>query len=439
MERLVYEPFKAVMKGDFIEEARAKGPFVIVIDGLDECEDKRGVEELIDQMLDFFKQHPTIPLRFFIASRVEQHIRARLEVSGVRLSNLDSYKTQSDIYKFLHASFHAASKRDRVIRAYAQAHGEWPTKLDMDNLLQHIGSSFVLASSIFKFIVYPAAEDDPSTPMERLPRTLQMNGLDGLYMQTLSRSQHLSYFRNIISTIALVRRPLSVVEISGLLGIEVFEVVRVLLNLQAIIHVPGSDEEDSVTLCHTSLRDFLTTESRSGPFFVPHSFHLHLSYHLVSSATKNSKVHEPAYDNYVWRLKDHWQEGFSQTYPRNLTNEIEHFKAPRSLHANRLPYRAFLCDMFFFSLFLERFRASSDTLYLLTQCAKQLALVAECPGDRFRPWLETGMYYPVKADGLICIAQLTERTYKTVQHDLRRASSAIYAKVLFLYFILPFI
>jgi hypothetical protein len=93
------------------------------------------------------------------------------------------------------------------------------------------------------------------TPMDRLPFTLEMNGLDSVYTQTLSRSQHLPHFRTIISTIAFIFRPLSIVDISALLGIEAFEVVRVLLNLQAIIRVPGTDEKGAVTLSHKSLLD----------------------------------------------------------------------------------------------------------------------------------------------------------------------------------------
>ena len=34
---------------------------------------------------------------------------------------------------------------------------------------------------------------------------------------------------------------------------------------------------DPVTMCHTSLLDFLTTESRSRCFFAPPSFHCHLA------------------------------------------------------------------------------------------------------------------------------------------------------------------
>ncbi|RXW11550.1 hypothetical protein EST38_g14305, partial [Candolleomyces aberdarensis] len=203
----------------------AKGPFLIVVDGLDECEDKRGVGEFIDHLLNFFEEHPAIPLRVFIASRVEQHIRACLETDGVVLGNLNSHSAQDDVEEFLQASFRTAGRKDRVIRAYVRTRGAvWPTKSDTDKLIKHIGGSFVLASTMFKNIVQPATEEDPTTPMDCLPLTLEMNGLDGLYAQTLSRSQHLPCFRDIMSTIALLEEPLSIAGISDLLGIEGFEV-----------------------------------------------------------------------------------------------------------------------------------------------------------------------------------------------------------------------
>ncbi|RXW14116.1 hypothetical protein EST38_g11741 [Candolleomyces aberdarensis] len=187
LDLLILSPFQAVIDQGVLAENLANGPFLIVVDGLDECEDKQGVEEFIDHMLNFFEEHPKIPLRVFIASRVEQHIRERLETDGVLLGNLDSHSARKDIERFLQASFQIAAKRDRVIRAYVRARGSWPTQSDMDKLVKHINGSFVLASSIFKYIVQPATETDPTTPMDRLPLTLEMNGLDGLYAQALAR------------------------------------------------------------------------------------------------------------------------------------------------------------------------------------------------------------------------------------------------------------
>ncbi|RXW13290.1 hypothetical protein EST38_g12564 [Candolleomyces aberdarensis] len=285
MQYLVYAPFKAVVQhrtgvrasaplGGPSEEAvpgvttipaLSRGPFLIVLDGLDECDNKDEVQELIEGMLAFFDDNPFIPLRVFITSRVEQHIQSHLDVPGVRLDNLVDHCSDADITTFLDVLFKNEIRRNPVIRAYISEHGEWPSLNDRRKLVQHIGGSFIFASTVFKFIMGSTAEDGSSaTPMDRLPLALKMNpGLDGLYTQTLARSQHLPHFPDIISTIALLEEPLPTSGIAELLGISTYQVVNVLVNLQAIIQVPGTDDMP-VTLFHTSLRDFLTTQSRSG-------------------------------------------------------------------------------------------------------------------------------------------------------------------------------
>ncbi|KAJ2930248.1 hypothetical protein H1R20_g6825, partial [Candolleomyces eurysporus] len=276
LERLVYEPFTAAVGWGLMVKTVFHGPFLIVIDGLDECEDKDEVKEFIEHLLDFFKRHPSTPLRFFITSRVEQHIKECLKVNGVRLDDLVAHGSDDDILTFLEASFLLRAERDPVIAAYVRTRGQWPTRTDMNTLVHHIGGSFIFASALFKYIVAPS--DDGLNPMTRLPLTLNMNpGLDSLYAYTLARSQRLPHFSDVISTIALVFKPLPITGIAELLGIQTFEVFHILINLQAIIHIPGTDELP-VTFCHTSLRDFLTTESRSGHFFAPPSHHLYLSY-----------------------------------------------------------------------------------------------------------------------------------------------------------------
>ncbi|RXW23751.1 hypothetical protein EST38_g2103 [Candolleomyces aberdarensis] len=277
LRRLVYEPFKAAAKrGRLLKTFLLKGPFLIVIDGLDECEDRKEVEAFIDDMLDFFKKNPLVPLRFLITSRVEQHIQGRLEKDQVYLENLVNHCSRADIDTFMQACFDAEKQRNSVIKAYIRNHGDWPVENDKQQLVDHIGGSFIFASALFKYIVDPT--DDRSTPMDRLPHTLDMNpGLDTLYAKTLSRSQHLPYFSDIVSTLALIFEPLPITGIAELLRIEPFEFVRVLVNLQAIIHIPGTDNLP-VTMCHTSLRDFLTTKSRSGHFFTPPSYHLRILY-----------------------------------------------------------------------------------------------------------------------------------------------------------------
>ncbi|RXW25403.1 hypothetical protein EST38_g393 [Candolleomyces aberdarensis] len=277
MQCLVYAPFKAAVQGGTTIEALAQGPLLTVLDGLDECDNKDEVQELIDGMLLFFNENPFIPLRVFITSRVEQHIQSRLSVPGVQLDNLMDHCSDDDIATFLDILFEDGCRRNPIVQAYVHQHGEWPAQGDQRKLVQHIGGSFIFASAVFKFIMGADTEGNhATTPMDRLPLALKMNpGLDGLYAQTLAGSEHLPHFSNIISTIALLEAPLPTSGIAELLGIRTYEVVNVLVNLQAIIQVPGTDDIP-VTLCHTSLRDFLTTQSRSGSFFAPPSHHVRL-------------------------------------------------------------------------------------------------------------------------------------------------------------------
>jgi hypothetical protein len=432
LEQLVYGPFQAAMKGPLFVKTLATGPFLIVIDGLDECEDKRGVEEFLTHALDFFKRHPSIPLRIFIASRVEQHIHAHIKHDeGVVVRNLSDHSPDDDVRRFLEGSFQIAAKQNPVIQAYIHAHGSWPTPSDMGKLIVHVGGSFILASTIFKFIVQQPTEEDFMTPMDRLPLTLEMNGLDSLYTQTLSRSQHLPHFRVTISTIAFIFRPLSIVDISALLGIEVFEVVRVLLNLQAIIRVPGTDEQGVVTLSHKSLLDFLTTESRSGSLFVPPSFHLCLAYYCFSwnCEESNDSARLPASSRFH---KPYW-ESFATSGASDLINEIERFKACPPLRDGGMPYPAFFCTVFFYALFVGKPYPSNDASYLFTGCAKQLALAAECPDPllQIEGWLRNSTFMYLRDKIHRDIPSFTEDTCKTLQHHLQRASTAIYANVRF--------
>ncbi|RXW21867.1 hypothetical protein EST38_g4002 [Candolleomyces aberdarensis] len=287
LQYLVYEPFKAVVG----RKSRAKSfftkPYLIVIDGLDECEDKEGVQEFITSALKFFIQHPSIPLRFFITSRVEQHIHSScLKDGGVCLKDLASFCSRNDIQAFMRTVFDAQMKANPIIQAYVRHNGPWPSPSDANKLVDHIGGSFIFASTLFRFIFEQNSKEDNSTPMDRLPLALNINpGLDALYSQTLARAEHLPHFTNILSNIALLARPLPISGIAELLDIEAHQVSQVLVDLQAIIQVPGTDDAP-VTFFHTSLRDFLTTESRSGRFFADPSFHVRLFIQCITCELK---------------------------------------------------------------------------------------------------------------------------------------------------------
>ncbi|TEB28936.1 hypothetical protein FA13DRAFT_681566 [Coprinellus micaceus] len=259
MEELVYGPIQRAFA-----DSPKEGPVIIVIDGLDECEDRDEVEEFIDHLLEYFDERSPLNFRLIISSRIEEHIQSRLETQAVQIENLANHLLGDDILTFLTVTFSRAARQSRVIRAY----GKWPTDMELKTLLEHISGSFIFASTLLKYILGPS-DSDGLTPMERLPLALDMNpGLDGLYTDTLKRCCTFPHFTDIISAIGLAFDPMSIATLSWFLGIPSFRVLNVLVNLQAIIHVPGDDHHTPITLFHSSLRDFLVTESRSGPFFI---------------------------------------------------------------------------------------------------------------------------------------------------------------------------
>ena len=138
-------------------------------------------------------------------------------------------------------------------------------------------------TTIIKLLFAPSTKDG-LTPMDRLPQLLEMKpDFNSLYREILEPCSHFPFFLNITSTIALAFQPLSIAQIAELLNIKPFNVTNILINLHAIMQVPG-DDHSPVTLWHTSLRDFLTLEERAGPFFAAPSHHHCLAHRAIKIA-----------------------------------------------------------------------------------------------------------------------------------------------------------
>jgi len=278
VRRLVLEPFKRAVPS---VTSILKGPWLIVIDGLDECVDHDEVEEFIIALLFFFEENPKVPLRFLIASRVEQHIHRHLQSDSVSLENLIDYAPDADIKFFLRMFFQKEAKTNRVIRSY----GDWPTKDQISKLVEHIGGSFIFAATFARYILGRIDDDirleeapltkvqqppkDGLTPMERLELALNINpGLDGLYAHILSRAEESPHFPKLLLCLCLRDRhnlSNSIADIADMLACETFRVTEILVKLQAIVQVPG-DDHTPVTFFHTSVHDFLRDEGRSHRF-----------------------------------------------------------------------------------------------------------------------------------------------------------------------------
>ncbi|TEB32874.1 hypothetical protein FA13DRAFT_1576534, partial [Coprinellus micaceus] len=152
----------------------------------------------------------------------------------------------------------------------------WPAPDDMDQPVDYCDRSFIFGSTLARFILHGIGDRDLQTPMERLPLALKVNpGIDGVYQEVLSCTHYLPHFHIIISTIACIFAPLSISATAALLGLSTYKIICVVVGMQAILHIPGQDDEP-MTAFHSSFRDFLLDENRSGCYCTLPSHHTYL-------------------------------------------------------------------------------------------------------------------------------------------------------------------
>jgi NACHT domain len=243
-------------------------PMVIVIDGLDECDDKELMAQFIEIITDACQVDNQFPFRIFFTSRVEEHLRKKLEAhSSIYPLLLLDYNASGDIRKFFQSRFSTIQKEN--YRLMQNVPLPWPSDWDLDTLVGKASGSFIFASTLINFV-----DDGSDLPHRKLPIALTAHaGLDPLYTQVLSAAPCGPHFKQVINTIILLKSPPSITFLGNLLQLEAADVLQALLGIQSILMIPG-DNDHSIQLFHTSLRDFLTTESRSDAFFIGPAGHI---------------------------------------------------------------------------------------------------------------------------------------------------------------------
>ena len=99
-QKLIIDPIRAI-PSFAIPFLRAQKKLIIVIDALDECDDKLLMREFIKGVIRIFQENRRLPLQVIITSRVEVHIQEALETPGalsvVHLLSLSDFDARADI------------------------------------------------------------------------------------------------------------------------------------------------------------------------------------------------------------------------------------------------------------------------------------------------------------------------------------------------------
>ncbi|KAF7362588.1 WD40 repeat-like protein [Mycena venus] len=239
---------------------------VLLIDGLDECDDHNVQQEILRLIEDAVREHPRM-LKILIASRPESHISEVFHGTMLRglCRGFDINQSFADVEKYLLAEFARIHREHHETMQNAPT--PWPSCEVISTLVSRSSGYFMYAATVIKFI-----DDKDFRPTERLATVVQnlsttvarpFAALDHLYIQIFSSIPDRSRLLPILCVIINFRS--SSKDIEQLLGLDPGDVRLALRRLHSVLQVPPNDFDD-ISVYHASFRDFLGDETRSGEF-----------------------------------------------------------------------------------------------------------------------------------------------------------------------------
>ncbi|KAF9878267.1 putative pfs domain-containing protein [Colletotrichum karsti] len=255
------------------EEVKLQTSF-LVLDALDECSSAEDIAAFVPLLSELSKSR-VFSIKVFLTSRPEHAVRCPFTpITGLYEKVLHKVMPEivsRDIRIFLRDELAAmkdkwnARKRNNKRQ---QLQLGWPGESRLEILVEQASGIFIFAATICRFL------DDPfQNPEDQLSLVIDATKAGGinhrlsptylpvLWQLKINRTKQetdfmLNMFRRIVGTVILIEQPLPVDSISGLLGIDVTQVERILDPLISLIDIP-EDRNAPVKPFHLSFRDFL--------------------------------------------------------------------------------------------------------------------------------------------------------------------------------------
>ncbi|KAL5634826.1 hypothetical protein ACGC1H_002753 [Rhizoctonia solani] len=266
--KLLTEQFEALIRRPLLSMLSAqplapKMMMVVVIDALDECENKDSARDILDVLL---CNTADLPIKFLVSSRPEPQIRDqminRLVRSRLVLHELDTGDVQADIETYLRAELEAMEPP--------------PSEAQIAALVNKAGIPFIYAATAVRYIGHDNFHRNPNARLRTLldgqqaRKTKKKDEIDELYTTILEATlgdqgideEEQGDMEQVIYTVICAREPLTVSDLSELLQVKDVERVRAALRpLWSVLHVVGTNE--LVTTLHASFLDFMFDPARS--------------------------------------------------------------------------------------------------------------------------------------------------------------------------------
>ncbi|KAF4617825.1 hypothetical protein D9613_006345 [Agrocybe pediades] len=299
---LIIQPLKTYFVKDQITQGRV--PFVIVIDGLDECSDRSAQKAILTALADSVRLSDfRIPI--FIASRPERDIK--LSFSSKHLKSVhtrisldleDRDDTNSDIRLYLFDKF-ADIKDDFNDRTTGRKLVyDWPGDEIVERLVGKSSGQFIYAATVIRYV-----ESTRHRPDHRLEVVLSLrpdNGdhpfaeLDALYTMILESVLNIEKVLRVLS-LYFMDLSLSCSTIEELLLYDEGEVETLFCDMAALVQIsepkndflrrnrtydPEHSPSFHLRVLHASLTDYLLDAARSK------QFHIDMDYHGIRHVTR---------------------------------------------------------------------------------------------------------------------------------------------------------
>lgn len=278
---------------------------IILIDSLDECEDRDGTKLFLTSLAENLPNMPKI--KVFVTSRSEVHIEEGFRriydklhpekstnLKNVDLDKVDPAAVESDIRLFIEKRLEsiANAARERGL-SIAQ---DWPGRDRVEALGRISERLFIFASIAISAIENSATRDDPVRQLDHLTSRLDhgphstistrkdhpYHALNRLYLRILDDAfsseteDSTSEVHSILGLLAVACEPLSRTAIRDILGSTTdIALSNILSQLRSVLVVP-SNSDDPVAFRHKSFVDFLTDDQRRNERFYidPKEHHL---------------------------------------------------------------------------------------------------------------------------------------------------------------------
>ena len=276
LAKLIIAPLHCLHSTGFDLE---NSPFVIIVDGLDECEGSDIQSGLLKSLAAAFRSS-TLRIRILIASRPEVYLQSTFSNSSFkphlsRLSLSNEYSPKKDIYRFLEDSFDKI-KHEHPLASYIPS--SWPSTDVLCELTRKSSGQFIFASTTIKYV----GGDPRQLPHRRLDvirslrspkgdKDMPYAELNSLYHHVLCNVDDIIAVKQILGVLIIVNPEVGAEgmytpeKVDDFFFWERGETKACLSQLASVIKC---DADCVISILHASLSDFLLDPSRSHQFYL---------------------------------------------------------------------------------------------------------------------------------------------------------------------------